>query len=319
MTKENYLSIRSKLNFSAQPRHLRNHVLLDGCLLGVAASSIFSLFPPLYWFGQALLAIFYFRSFSIMHEAVHGILSKNKRVNDRLGWIYGAFCFLPFQGWRDIHLQHHYWAGNVERDPTMKLVKEFSSRTIAEQNFMNIIWKSWLPYFALLQHVVFWQKSLSDVLQVKKGRRRQAFASVLPVAFLVGLLIAPLFFGRPFLFVPSLVLYLALVETVNFPHHLDLPLFSGSQRLELWNQTEISRSCVYPRVFEKYAFLNFNYHSEHHLYPTLPWHELRHAHKLIKKHNLKELNLSAGNLWIAENRKTNLNELVKNSQKKRAA
>src|SRR2546423_1704170 len=63
---------------------------------------------------SASLAVFYFRSFSLMHEAVHGSITPRRRWNDWIGLVYGVFCFLPFEHWRDIHLLHHQWAGNVE-------------------------------------------------------------------------------------------------------------------------------------------------------------------------------------------------------------
>jgi omega-6 fatty acid desaturase (delta-12 desaturase) len=81
-------------------------------------------------------------------------------------------------------------------------------------------------------------------------------------------------------FALAFAIYLFAEELVNFPHHSDL--FKFSQRLPPWEQWKASRSCDYPWLISELLVLNFNYHTEHHLYPSLPWYRLRTARTLLR-------------------------------------
>jgi fatty acid desaturase len=54
------------------------------------------------------------------------------------------------------------------------------------------------------------------------------------------------------------------------------------RKLPLWEQAHSTRSCYYPRGISEFLVLNFNFHIEHHLFPTLPWYRLRRARALVK-------------------------------------
>lgn len=110
--------------------------------------------------------------------------------------------------------------------------------------------------------------------------------------------------------VPSIVVYLGLIEIVNFPHHLELPQFLGDRHTPVLEQHIICRSCTYPRWFEKWVLLNFNYHVEHHLYPTLPWFELRKAHEVTSVALGAQYNIEPGFTWILRNRKRRLTDVI---------
>ena len=71
---------------------------------------------------------------------------------------------------------------------------------------------------------------------------------------------------------PSFVIYLVGVELVIFPHHLDMPTVdpqSDKQRLYVWEQQATTRSCRYPGILSELLVLNFNLHTEHHLFPAV--------------------------------------------------
>src|SRR5882672_1934296 len=64
---------------------------------------------------QFLIPILIFRCFALMHDAVHSSVFRSEFLNNMIGVIAGAFCFLPFYAWKKIHLEHHRWAGNFEK------------------------------------------------------------------------------------------------------------------------------------------------------------------------------------------------------------
>ena len=123
LTKSQYLAWREQLAFSHRFGVTVGVLLFDAGLAAAAMWMIFAVergWP--FWIGQALLALFYFHNFAIMHEAGHGNVHRRDWVNVIVGHYASLFCFLPFYPWRYIHHEHHTWTGNPEKDPTMKQI-----------------------------------------------------------------------------------------------------------------------------------------------------------------------------------------------------
>ncbi len=260
-----------------------------------------------------LLPILFFNGFALMHEAVHRSLSPRRWVNDLIGVLGGAFCFLPFEPWRLMHIEHHQWAGNVDKDPVNKLRKDYDPRRKTKYRILSAIWRSWIPLLALMQHMVFWMyplKQLRTLTLDRKGQLVYAASYFIPAGIYLGL---PLLWPEVFNFwnfAPGIALYLMLVEFVNLPHHLDLPTYRGKARLAVKDQYLVARSAVYPQVFSRWALLNFNLHLEHHLFPTLPWHELEKARVLVKPILGAGYNETTGGVWLFRHRRRSIDELL---------
>lgn len=313
MNKAKYMEIHRQLDFKPRQKWLIGHILTDAVLLGLPIGLTWGF--GLGWNGgsvlrcllsSVLLAIFYFRSFSMMHDAVHGALVRNRRVNNILGVIYGAACFLPFYQWREIHLLHHYWSGNVEKDPVRRITVMFRENPTWMTRMMSLFWPTWLPVAAVIQNWVFWSAS---VVRFDRKKGNTAVLSLALPLFAWGFvfLIAELNTAL-FLILPSIVVYLAMVEMVNFPHHTDLPQHEGDTKFALWEQHKTARSCFYPKMFERYVLLNFNYHIEHHLYPTLPWYHLE-ALSTVLRREIPDYFYSEGNDWVVRNRQRPFREV----------
>jgi fatty acid desaturase len=313
MDKEKYLSIRNELNFVPNSAMLRNQMLQD---LGIVLLSTWLLCERTAWsyaLSQVLLACLYFRAFGAMHEAVHGSLSKKRLLNEWLGVVYGGICLLPYTTWRTVHLDHHAWAGNIEKDPVMRIVREFPGKPEFRKKLDTCLWRSWIPYMAFLQEVVFWSASVKLILGKKTmaGMYMGLLASIAaPLLMFASLLVAGRALGGVWMLLPSIVAYLVLVEVVNFPHHLSLPRVAGDGKLSLWEQYKISRTCVYSSWFSRFVLLNFNYHAEHHMFPNLPWYELAGAHKKIKEVSPEGYQMCQGHEWIRLNRQKDLKEVL---------
>jgi acyl-lipid omega-6 desaturase (Delta-12 desaturase) len=250
------------------------------------------------WAGlldAVLFSIFIFRAFAFMHECVHGCAHSQRKMNNALGHIYGVLSFLPFTSWRQLHLDHHMWSGNVEKDPSMKILAGFEKRGFKTPRVVGWSWVYWVPFLGFMQHLVFWTATMS---------KREYFFVASAIAYLgfagwaMGLW--PLITG--------LLLYLYLVEIINFPHHLGLTQYGGEARFSTREQSQFTRSCVYPKWLAHNVFLNFNLHTEHHIYPSHPWYQLDAIHaELIQCGEL--FNFSRGNEWILRNRRRQVDEL----------
>lgn len=305
MDRSRYMAIRSQLKVEKPLRFLLAHYAIDAAIISViylafvSSNEILSIIP---------LATLMFRNFSLMHDATHLAVSNNRRLNDVAGELAGWLCFLPFETWKRSHLEHHLWSGNIEKDPVMALRISLPKTPKSTQNILTFGWRTWIPILALLQYSLFWK------LCFQKTKQERNFSSI--VRFILPILSwtivlalsssAMIWLG----FVPALVLYMVAVEVVNFPHHLQLPMTYGNTKYPIWEQYKSSRTCLYPRWFARLFVLNFNYHSEHHMFPDAPWHMLEKIHLLVRNELNEKQNLDYNLDWILENRSKSLSDVV---------
>lgn len=269
---------------------LWSHMAKDIVIWGSIIYFVVGQQNPVGWCAAAILyAAFVFRSFGMMHDCVHHAAHPNRKINDGLGELYGIFCFLPFGTWRDIHLEHHAWTGNVEKDPSMRILLQFERRGLRISKLVAMCWMYWIPLLGFMQHLVFWAPAL---------RRRNYAFSVGVVAYLA----ATACLLGPALLVAGMILYLYMVEIINFPHHLGLRQHKGEARFAVYDQLQFARSCIYPKWFAHNVLLNFNLHAEHHLLPSYPWYQLDQLHEKLASSGLLK-NVSHGNNWILEHRR----------------
>ncbi|MES2768530.1 MAG: fatty acid desaturase [Bdellovibrionota bacterium] len=307
---EYYKSILKKTDFNPSVYQLLLHLFVDGIILAgiyflLQQEKIFS-----YFLAQLLWPVLFFRFFALMHEAVHSSVVKKIKLNNFVGYLAGGFCFLPYYPWKKMHLQHHYWAGNVEKDPVMKLIKDHDPNNKLKNNFIGFAWKSWIPLLSILQHTVFWIAGLAFVKEAKtSGAKLSWFLSYLvPFVTYYGFYKMGLFtFSNVG---PGILMYLIMVEVINFPHHLELPQNRGDETLPVWEQHLISRSCSYPRWFSRWVLNNFNLHTEHHIFPKAPWYKLDQIQSEVRMALMNKYNHSNNNEWILKNRRKNLEQLL---------
>jgi fatty acid desaturase len=153
---------------------------------------------------------------------------------------------------------------------------------------MHLSWKYWVPTLAFLQHLVFWRATIS----------KREYLFILGEVVYLGLLVSIL---SPWTLIFAGVMYLFMVELINFPHHLGLKQYTGEERFSIFEQEDFVRSCVYPKWFAHFALLNFNLHIAHHAFPTYPWYQLDEIHQAMKDCG-RELNIDDRNRWIFKNR-----------------
>lgn len=296
------------------PRSLNNNITLKHIFIDAAAwialVYLNAKFPSIFASGLSAIgfAVLTFRAFGMMHECVHSAGLSNRRLNNVVGWIYGVLCYLPFRSWQKVHLDHHMWTGNLERDPTMGIILRFKKDGFKVAPYASWSWIHWVPTFAFLQHVLFW----------KATRGRDVLSVVVSILFLGGVVIS---FG-PLTTALGVTLYLYMVEVINFPHHLELEQKEGEARFPAYDQARFARSCIYPKWFARVVLLNFNLHTEHHLYPAHPWYQLPQLHEEAQTAGLL-INVCEGNEWIIRNRsrsiETVLLESFSSEQEKKAA
>lgn len=247
-------------------RHLAGHAaLILICGLMIAARVPFW---PVLLPVQGLFIIFLF---TLEHECTHRTPFRRPALSDWAGRISGFLILLPFEWFRYFHLAHHRWTNIEGKDPELASPKP--------QTWAAWVWHvSGIPYWAvggrLLAGLALGRARgdfLPDGALPRIFREARVMAAgyglvavtlvVTPV--LLWVWIVPVLLGQP-----ALRLYL-LAE------HGDCP--------QVANMFENTRTTFTTRLV-RYLAWNMPYHTEHHVYPAVPFHRLPDLHGQMRNH-----------------------------------
>lgn len=218
--------------------------------------------------------------FSLLHEAVHGIFSPRRGVNEWAGRLAAAFFPTGFGIQRAFHFTHH----RNNRSPA----EQFDIVHEGDVGWLkNAQWYSLLTgvYWAVAVFGVLTYLVVPKVLRLRLLRAREskvaeqtssneylaALENLDPVAARVEILFALLFQIALFLlldlsFAGWLLCYAAFALTWSALQYAD-HAFSPLDRHEgAWN-LEVGR-------INRAFFLNYHYHRAHHQNPSVPWSRL---------------------------------------------
>lgn len=269
-----------------------------------------------YGVAPFVLAIIYFHQFSILHDCGHGSFSKNDLLNTVVGHASSVLCYLPFYPWKTIHSEHHKWSGVLDKDPVLKNLSKWKEAGEAPA-LVNWAWITWIPLAGFLQHFVFWFYPLKLYKENKLNTKLlfQCSFSVLFFFMAQALIWIGLYLSSFILPVAlSFLIYLVLVELVNLPHHNRLPF--STERQSFSQQYYSTRSCYFSKPISEICFLNFNFHIEHHLFPTAPWHTLRAIRDEVKPALNDQYHESIAFSWNLANRTKSFDEAMINNELK---
>ncbi|MEO1093943.1 MAG: fatty acid desaturase [Cyanobacteria bacterium J06638_28] len=182
--------------------------------------------------------------FIVTHEAIHGLIAKNRRTNGLMGQFASfLYAFLHYKSLVRKHRLHHLYAA-TSRDP------DFC--TLHSENFLR-----W--------YVKFMQR-------YQEGN--QAWISVIGMTFTFCILASvPVARLNIFLFwlVPLILSSLQLFTFGIFLPHRQVG--------EGDHDRHRTKSVNYSVFWSFITCYHFGYHLEHHRYPNLPWYKLPQAHQ----------------------------------------
>lgn len=242
--------------------HLAGHggaIAVVGTLIAIGVPGWWALLPV-----QGVLIVFLF---TLEHEATHKTPFASEPLNEWVGRLCGLALILPFEWFRYFHLAHHRWTNIEGRDPELEGGKP--------ETKADWLWHvSGLPY---------WIAALRLMASLARGRAQGDYlpVSALPrivrearvmllvyaaIALLAGPLalwvwVVPVLLGQP-----ALRLYL-LAEHGDCPRVADMFLNT--------------RTTFTNRVVRFVAW-NMPYHTEHHVYPNVPFHQLPGLHAMMR-------------------------------------
>lgn len=239
-----------------------------------------------FWIAQFHLGWSMFRFFVIVHECGHRTLFRSARTCAVVGSIASVFCLVPFIPWSRVHRQHHKWVGIMDKDPTQELLLRMRSYSAATNLAYRIVWQLWIPVmYAVFIVRVFWAHPIATW---RSGERQAALESLGSTLLCVTPRIALAFalgweFGVLWQ-LPMLAVFLWVDENLSLPQHTGLfPFVSGErdEPIPFHAQDAITRTTHEPGVLGVALAYNFTLHTEHHLFPGVPWYWLPEVHARI--------------------------------------
>lgn len=246
----------------------------------VLAAALFAAFPnPLTWAlavmvigaRQLGLAI-------LMHEAAHGGLSRNARLNDWVGqWLCAAPVGADLGAYRSYHLKHHKFTQQAE-DPDLGLAAPFP---VTPESFRRKALRD-------LTGQTFFKQRIAPVLAALRGRRglpregqvvgghKAIHRYLLMNGCVLG---AFLLAGQGWAF---LTLWMA-AQATWFPFVTRLRNIAEHACLheadDPWRHARTTLANPLERLLIAPYWVHF--HAEHHLWPYLPAYRLALAHRLL--------------------------------------
>ncbi|HTL88389.1 MAG TPA: fatty acid desaturase [Leptolyngbya sp.] len=219
-----------------------------------------------YGFGFAAM-------FAPMHEASHRTAFANNTLNDVVCWLAGVLSFYNGAFYRRYHKWHHRYTQDFAKDPELS---DPLPQTLAE-------------YLIAISGLTWWRGKLETYIRVAMGQlesypyiSKEARAEVIfsvrsqlavyGVAIVLSIMAAqpwfmvywlfPLFVGQP-------ILRMILLSEHTGCSHNNNP-FTNTR----------STKTLFPLQF---LMWNMPFHAEHHLYPSIPFHQLPIAHQQLRE------------------------------------
>jgi fatty acid desaturase len=238
---------------------------------------------PLAMFLHGIQVAFLFAG---LHECVHLSPFRSRWLNIGIGRVLGLITFYPLGYFRHFHFTHHRFTQDPARDP------EITKDNPAPTRLRFLWWASGVPY---------WQRRIWGSLQhALTGRVTQPFIDARHHAEIVRE--ARLTWSA---YVAIAVISIAMNTWAPVIYWLG-PIFLAQPALRLYLNGEhggVARSTdtfansrtTMTNPVVRWLAWNMPYHTEHHLYPALPFHALPRLHLLVR--NRLE-NLGGGYLTV---------------------
>lgn len=242
------------------------------------------------WAGQpgvsavafAVIAALQHRCNIIQHEAIHRLFFRNRLLNDLIGHhLFGASILTPHT-YRLYHFKHHRELGR-ESDPDFPGYTQFPASGWKAASFVltNLVGAG-----ALTRFLAESRSALKRSVEIRTYHDERGVWAALTAWAIVALvqgLVACLF----------LMTGGTLAEFSIFWVLPELTLTRTLMAIRLMGE-HTSRGGEFPRdirylvtlpssPLERFFFspLNFNYHAEHHLFPSVPWPQLGRLHRRL--------------------------------------
>ena len=207
--------------------------------------------------------------FTLEHEATHQTPFASRWLNEAMGHLCGFILLLPFLWFRHFHLAHHRWTNLPGQDPELDGTKP--------QGLRGWLWHvSGLPYWTAGARLI-WRLALgretAGYLPKSALPRMQRAAHVMLAGYglvAVSLLFSPLAF---WVWLLPVVLGQPVLRLYLLAEHGDCP-----QVADMFANTRTT----FTTALVRFLAWNMPYHTEHHVFPAVPFHLLPDLHRKMR-------------------------------------
>ncbi len=226
---------------------------------------------PFFFYG----IIYASSSDSRWHESSHGTAFKSNYLNEALYEIASFMVLRESVPWRWSHTRHHSDTIIVGRDPEIAVPRPPD------------LWGIFKSFFNLSA----WPNYVKNVLLHSSGQLTPEEKTYIPEdQYRATFLRARIYLGI-YLSIIALCLYhhsflpLMFVGLPNLYGAWLMPVYGYTQHTGLAeNVLDHRLNCrtVYMNPINRFLYWNMNFHTEHHMFPLVPYHQLPKLHALIK-------------------------------------
>ena len=217
---------------------------------------------------QGIVIVFLF---TLLHESVHQTPFRTKWLNNMTARVSGFLVFLPSTWFKYFHFAHHRFMQIPGKDP--ELATEKPKTTLSCITHISGI-PTWVGHFKTLGQNAMGECD-ADFLP------KRAEARIVKESRLLLLVYALILCGA--IFTGSAALFWIWI----------LPALLGQPFLRLYLLAEHGLCPTLPNMFEntrttftnrivRFVTWNMSYHTEHHTYPSVPFHKLPDLHEIMQ-------------------------------------
>jgi fatty acid desaturase len=240
-------------------------LLLTGFLLYRALGSLWVV-PATLLHGAVLVFLF-----APLHETIHRTAFRSRWLNDAVGWICGAVLVLPPEYFRAFHFTHHRWTQDPAQDPELATPKPASLGAW-------LLCVSGLPY---------WRAQVTGLVMHARGRTPEPF-----LAGRAGLRVVQEAQLLLCTYVAIAGLSVITESTLALTYWV-IPALVGQPLLRLYLLAEHTGCPLVPDMLAntrttltnavvRFFAWNMPYHTEHHAFPSVPFHRLPALHRELR-------------------------------------
>jgi fatty acid desaturase len=260
-------------------------------LAGVIALALWSPHPLVLVASAVLYGVMLTQIGLLGHDVAHRQVFRRGRWVTVSGWILGNFLMgISYTWWTRKHNQHHAKPNHLTEDPDVDypMLAFFPEQVGMRKRWAMPIIKLQaylLPFLALFAFVTLRTPSISLVFRGDMPRRIQQAIGLALYWSIFALFLTQLG-GWPeaiaFFFISQMSFSLYNVS-VFAPNHKGMMMLSDDEPLDFLREQVLTARNVQGSPFVDFWYGGLNYQIEHHLFPTMPRNQLRHAQPIVEQ------------------------------------
>ncbi len=238
-----------------------------GFLIWLAQPHWYLMIPAMVLYGFTIVTMF-----APMHECVHRTAFDTRILNEICGWIAGLLSFYNFTYYRHYHTWHHRFTQDPQRDPELMSPKPRSMwEYVLEISGVTF----WFPRFILFPKMALGITKQWPFVPANARGKIALSASIQTTIYIAG--IVSILMGYTFVlyywFLPA-ILAQPLLRAILIAEHTGCTTDENG----LTNtRTTLTKFPI------RLLMWNMPYHTEHHLYPSIPFYLLPDAHQKLRE------------------------------------